>query len=50
MKGNGCIVYMKTNVAIEGRSEEAAVSTFERETGGFMTEAFVVLLNLLKKN
>jgi hypothetical protein len=38
----------KSNVSIEGRSEEVAVSTLERETS-FMTEAFVVLLNFFKK-
>jgi hypothetical protein len=40
---------MKSNFAFEGRSEEVAVSTLERETGGFITKVFVVLLNLVLK-
>jgi hypothetical protein len=49
MEGNGYILYMKSNVSIEGRGEEVAVSTLERETG-FVIEVFVVLLNLVIEN
>ena len=46
IEDKGYIVYMKSNVAIEGRSEEEAVSTLERETG-FMTEAFVIIIIII---
>jgi len=37
---------MKSKVAIDGRSEEEAVSTIEMETG-FMTEAFVIIIIII---
>jgi len=46
MEDKRYIVYMKSNVAIEGRSEEEEVSTLERETG-FMTEALVIIIIIM---
>ena len=45
----GFIYKMKSNFAFEGRREEVAVSTLERETGGFITRAYVVLLLIVLK-